>query len=126
MIMKYIVFTCFFWASFSYGDDLFIPRLQVAEIKTQDAYPYFQETDEQAFTQSPCNSVVCINNSSIESASTAKTTPLVELPNIKPNDTVETLGEILFIMGQWGLADNCRDQFRERSPDPVCGIDAYR
>lgn len=124
--MKYIVFISIFWAGFSYGDDLFVPRLQVTEAPTQDAYSYFQETDEQAFTQPSCNSVVCINNSSLELSSTAKTGPVVELPHIKPINTVETLGEILFIMGQWGLADNCRDQFRERSPDPVCGSDVYR
>jgi hypothetical protein len=98
----------------------------LAEVKKQDAYSYLKETGEQAFTQSSCNSVVCINSSSLELSSTAKTTQIVESPKIKPNDTVETLGEILFIKGQWGLADNCRDQFRERSPDPVCGIDSYR
>lgn len=127
ILMKYIAFIGIFWAGFSYGDDFFIPSIQVTEVKAQDAYDYFKEVDEQAFTQSSCHSVVCINkSSSLELSSMAKTAPIVELPNIKPNDTVETLGEILFIMGQWGLADNCRNYFSERSPDPVCGSSVYR
>ncbi|WP_028865039.1 hypothetical protein [Psychromonas aquimarina] len=100
--MNKVFLLCVLWASHTFSESFEISDVDVV------TYQVFNGSDSlaaQTSEKSLCMSVMCNQKKSIDSASKA------EVSAVTQNTTFETLGEAIFILGQMGLADNCRDKF---------------